>query len=54
MISWALVVFAPFLAPFVAWSVFGPGGAGLAGASPAAWACFAYGSVVSMFLGFFA
>ncbi len=54
VISWSLVIFAPFLAPFVAWSVFGPGGAGLAGASPAAWACFAYVSVVSMFLGFFA
>jgi drug/metabolite transporter (DMT)-like permease len=54
VISWALVLFAPFLAPFVAWSVFGPGGAGLAGAGPAAWACFAYVSVVSMFVGFFA
>ncbi len=53
VISWSLVIFAPFLAPFVAWSVFGPG-AGLAGAGPAAWACFAYVSVVSMFLGFFA
>lgn len=54
VISWALVIFAPFLAPFVAWSVLGPSGAGLAGAGPAAWACFAYVSVVSMFLGFFA
>ena len=54
VISWSLVIFAPFLAPFVAWSVLGPGGAGIAGAGPAAWACFAYVSVVSMFLGFFA
>ena len=54
VISWSLVIFAPFLAPFVAWSVFGPDGAGLVGAGPAAWACFAYVSVVSMFLGFFA
>jgi drug/metabolite transporter (DMT)-like permease len=54
VISWSLVIFAPFLAPFVAWSVLGSGGAGLAGAGPVAWACFAYVSVVSMFLGFFA
>jgi drug/metabolite transporter (DMT)-like permease len=54
VISWSLVIFAPFLAPFVAWSVLGSGGAGLAGAGAAAWACFAYVSVVSMFLGFFA
>ncbi len=54
VISWSLVIFAPFLAPFVAWAVLGSGGAGLAGAGPAAWACFAYVSVVSMFLGFFA
>ncbi|MBA2618902.1 MAG: DMT family transporter, partial [Rubrobacter sp.] len=54
VISWSLVIFAPFLAPFVAWSVLGSDGAGLAGAGPAAWACFAYVSVVSMFLGFFA
>ena len=54
VISWSLVIFAPFIAPFVAWSVFGSGGAGLAGAGVAAWACFAYVSVVSMFLGFFA
>jgi drug/metabolite transporter (DMT)-like permease len=54
VISWSLVIFAPFLAPFVAWSILGSGGAGLAGAGPAAWACFAYVSVVSMFLGFFA
>jgi hypothetical protein len=31
VISWSLVIFAPFLAPFVAWSVLGSGGAGLAG-----------------------
>jgi len=54
VISWSLVIFAPFLAPFVAWSVLGSGGAGLAGAGATAWACFAYVSVVSMFLGFFA
>ena len=54
VISWSLVIFAPLLAPFVAWTVFGPGGAGLAAAGPAAWAGFAYVSVVSMFLGFFA
>ena len=53
-ISWSLLIFAPFLAPFVAWSVFETGGVGIAGAGPAAWACFAYVSVVSMFLGFFA
>ena len=54
VISWSLVIFAPFLAPFVAWSAFGSDGAGLADAGAAAWACFAYVSVVSMFLGFFA
>jgi drug/metabolite transporter (DMT)-like permease len=54
VISWSLVICAPFLVPFVAWSVLGSGGAGLAGAGAAAWACFAYVSVVSMFLGFFA
>ncbi len=53
VISWALVIFAPLLAPFVAWSVFGEGGAGLSEAGAAAWACFAYVSVISMFLGFF-
>lgn len=53
VISWSLVIFAPFLAPFVAWSVFTEGGAGLAGAGLSAWACFAYVSVISMFLGFF-
>ena len=54
VISWSLVIFAPFLAPFVVWSVIGSGGAGLTSAGPIAWACFAYVSVVSMFLGFFA
>jgi drug/metabolite transporter (DMT)-like permease len=54
VISWSLVLFAPFLAPFVAWSALGSGGAGLAEAGAAAWACFAYVSVVSMFVGFFA
>jgi drug/metabolite transporter (DMT)-like permease len=54
VISWSLVIFAPFLAPFVAWSILGSGGAGLTSAGPIAWACFAYVSVVSMFFGFFA
>lgn len=53
VISWSLVIFAPLLAPFVAWSVFGSGGAGLSEAGTTAWACFAYVSVISMFLGFF-
>jgi len=54
VISWSLVIFAPFLVPFVAWSVLRASGPNLAGAGSAAWACFAYVSVVSMFLGFFA
>lgn len=54
VISWSLVIFAPFLAPFVLWSMLGPGGSSLVGAGAAAWAGFAYVSVVSMFLGFFA
>ena len=54
VISWSLVIFAPFLTPFVAWSVLGSGGAGLAEAGALAWVCFAYVSVVSMLLGFFA
>ena len=50
VISWALVIAAPFvLVPTVLVA-----DATLAIASPAAWACFAYVSVVSMFLGFFA
>ena len=54
VISWSLVIFAPFLAPFVLWSMLGPGGSSFVGAGAAAWAGFAYVSVVSMFLGFFA
>jgi drug/metabolite transporter (DMT)-like permease len=41
----------------VAWSLLGSGGAGLNGLANAgllAWGCFAYVSVVSVFLGFFA
>jgi drug/metabolite transporter (DMT)-like permease len=50
VISWALVISAPFvLVPTVIVA-----DARLASASPVAWACFAYVSVVSMFLGFFA
>ena len=50
VISWALVVAAPFvLVPTVL-----AADARLATASPAAWAGFAYVSVISMFLGFFA
>jgi drug/metabolite transporter (DMT)-like permease len=50
VISWALVIAAPFvLVPTVVVA-----DARLAAASPAAWACFVYVGVVSMFLGFFA
>ncbi|CAN5175285.1 DMT family transporter [soil metagenome] len=57
VISWSLVIFAPLLIPFVTWSLLGSGGAGLNGLANAgllAWGCFAYVSVVSVFLGFFA
>jgi drug/metabolite transporter (DMT)-like permease len=50
VISWVLVLSAPLLLPIVAWRVLE---AGLS-ASPAAWLCFAYVSLVSMYLGFFA
>lgn len=50
VICWALVMAAPFLAPVVLSRVLEGG----LSASPAAWAGFAYVSVVSQFLGFFA
>lgn len=50
VICWALVGAAPFLAPVVVLRVFERG----LSAGPAAWAGFAYVSVVSQFLGFFA
>jgi drug/metabolite transporter (DMT)-like permease len=50
VISWVLVLAAPVLLPLVAWRALE---AGLS-ASPAAWLCFAYVSLVSMYLGFFA
>jgi drug/metabolite transporter (DMT)-like permease len=49
VICWALVLTAPFLIPVVAVSA-----AGGVDASPDAWLGFAYVSLVSMFLGFFA
>ena len=50
VISWALVLAAPFvLVPTLLAT-----DSRLAAAPPAAWACFAYVSVVSMFVGFFA
>jgi drug/metabolite transporter (DMT)-like permease len=54
VISWSLVIFSPFLAPFVAWSILKSEGASLIEAGAASWTGFAYVSVVSMFLGFFA
>ena len=50
VISWALVIAAPVVLVPTLLAV----DARLATASPVAWACFAYVSVVSMFLGFFA
>jgi drug/metabolite transporter (DMT)-like permease len=50
VVSWALVAAAPVVVPAVALAVTRTG----LGASPAAWLGFAYVSVVSMFLGFFA
>nr|AIA14156.1 EamA-like transporter family [uncultured bacterium] len=50
VICWALVLAAPILLIPVAWVVFAHG----LHASPQAWAGFAYVSVISMFLGFFA
>jgi drug/metabolite transporter (DMT)-like permease len=49
-ISWALVVALPLMATLTAASVVRQPPSG----GPAAWACFAYLAVVSMFLGFFA
>lgn len=50
VICWALVLAAPVLAPVVAWKAVDSGLHG----SPDAWLGFAYVSVFSMFLGFFA
>ena len=50
VISWALVLSAPVLLPIVAWSAARHGLA----ASPLAWGCVAYVSLVSMYLAFFA
>ena len=50
-ICWALIVSLPVLAPVTAVLIVRDGGLS---AGPAAWAGFAYVSVVSMFLGFFA
>jgi drug/metabolite transporter (DMT)-like permease len=50
VISWVLVLSAPVLLPIVAWRVLQVG----LSASPAAWLGFAYVSLVSMYLGFFA
>ena len=50
VICWALVLAAPFLLLPTAWTLARTG----AVASPVAWLCFGYVSVLSMFLGFFA
>jgi drug/metabolite transporter (DMT)-like permease len=50
VISWALVLSAPVLLPIVAWSAARHGLA----ASPLAWGCVAYVSLVSMYFAFFA
>jgi drug/metabolite transporter (DMT)-like permease len=50
VISWALVLAAPVLLPIVAWSAARHGLA----ASPLAWGCVAYVSLVSMYFAFFA
>jgi drug/metabolite transporter (DMT)-like permease len=50
VISWVLVLSAPVLLPVVAWRALQIG----LSASPAAWLGFAYVSLVSMYLGFFA
>jgi drug/metabolite transporter (DMT)-like permease len=50
VISWALVLSAPVLFPVVAWSAARHGLA----ASPLAWGCVAYVSLVSMYFAFFA
>lgn len=50
VISWALVLSAPVLLPIVAWSAVRHGLA----ASPLAWGCVGYVSLVSMYLAFFA
>jgi len=50
VICWALVLSAPFLAPPAFWIAARTG----LSAGPAAWLCFGYVAVLSMFLGFFA
>ncbi|CDG82143.1 DMT family transporter [Janthinobacterium agaricidamnosum] len=52
VISWALVLSAPFLLPYMIWHCW-PLGAMFAAAGPASWLGFAYLSVFSMFIGFF-
>lgn len=52
VISWALVLAAPFVLPVVLWNAW-PQRALMAQAGPAAWLAFAYISVFSMFIGFF-
>jgi drug/metabolite transporter (DMT)-like permease len=52
VISWALVLSAPVLAPVLAWLALPQPGA-LAAVSAAAWLGFAYVTVFSMFIGFF-
>ena len=52
VISWALVLSAPLLAPLVLWLSW-PHFGGIAQAGARAWIGFAYVSVFSMFLGFF-
>jgi drug/metabolite transporter (DMT)-like permease len=49
VISWALVIAAPFVLVPTLYAI----DARLAAAPPLAWACFAYVSVISMFVGFF-
>jgi len=50
VICWVVVASTPFLLPVVAWRALQTG----LHASPAAWSAFAYVSLVSMLLGFFA
>lgn len=52
VISWALVLAAPVLAPLL-WWLAGDRLAGLASVSPAAWLAFGYVTAFSMYIGFF-
>ena len=52
VISWALVLAAPVLAPILFWVAW-PDLAHIAAASPRAWLSFAYVSAFSMYIGFF-